>query len=122
MASFLRVRWFLNKLTKHDGLIDWNKTAPEIKNHIRGMIPWPGSFTYYRGKRIIVHRAEIATAPVPSPERGVIIAATKESILVATSHDALAIQELQLEAHKRLTAAEFIAGHKINAGERFGNS
>ncbi|MBI4745425.1 MAG: methionyl-tRNA formyltransferase [Deltaproteobacteria bacterium] len=33
-------------LEKSDGLIDWHKTAEEIRNRIRGLNPWPGTYTY----------------------------------------------------------------------------
>ena len=44
-------------LKKEDGLIDWNKSAVEIERRVRGLDPWPGSFTRAGGKLLKVHRA-----------------------------------------------------------------
>ena len=48
---------FAGKLKKTDGLIDWKKPAFEIVNLIRGCMPWPGAFTYYKGKTVKIHKA-----------------------------------------------------------------
>ena len=46
-------------LKKEDGLIDWNKPALEIERRVRGLDPWPGSFTHAGGKLLKVHRVDI---------------------------------------------------------------
>lgn len=106
---------FAPKLKKEDGLINWNKSACEICNLIRGVINWPGAFTYYKGKLLKIYKARVcplARLPV-SQFAGEIISASKENILVATGKDSLGILELQLEGKRKMTVEEFIAGHKI---------
>ena len=49
---------FAPKLEKHHGLIEWNKNAQDIVNQIRGLIPWPGAWTYYQGKILKIYKAE----------------------------------------------------------------
>jgi len=110
------------KLKKEDGLIDWNKSAQEICNLIRGVINWPGAFTYYKGKLLKIYKARVcllASLPV-SQFAGEIISASKENILVATGKDSLEILELQLEGKRRMKVAEFISGHKILPREILG--
>lgn len=109
------------KLKKEDGLISWDKPAGEIYNLIRGSIEWPGAFTYYKGKLVKIYKARILEAPdagsrIPGGE---VVQAGKEGIIVATGSGNLAIEELQVEGKRRMGAKDFIAGHKICAGEKF---
>ena len=43
---------YVPMMTRETGLIDWNKSAVEIHNLVRGTNPWPGAYTFYRGKRL----------------------------------------------------------------------
>ena len=49
-------------LRKEDGLIPWEHDALAVHNHIRGMNPWPGSFSWYRGAYLKIHEAEPRTS------------------------------------------------------------
>ncbi len=110
---------FAPKLKKEDGRIDWNKPAGDILNLIRGCISWPGAFTYYKGKLLKIYKARVAIDSEHKSIRvaGEIVRASKEGIVVATEKDNLLIEELQIEGKKRMKIEEFIAGHKICAGE-----
>jgi methionyl-tRNA formyltransferase len=110
------------KLKKEDGQINWGKSGQDICNLIRGMLPWPGAFTYYNGKLLKIYRASVcpfARLPV-CPLPGEIIKVSGEGIVVATRRDNLIIKELQIEGKKRMDVKEFIAGHKICVGEILG--
>jgi methionyl-tRNA formyltransferase len=115
---------FAPKLKKEDGLIDWHKPAEEIYNLIRGCLGWPGGFSYYKGKLLKIYKAGViplsrySVSPLP----GEIIEVSKEGIVVVTGKGNLVIQELQIEGKRRMTAEEFVAGHKILAGEILKNS
>jgi methionyl-tRNA formyltransferase len=111
------------KLKKGDGLIAWEKPTGEIHNLIRGCAKWPGAFTYYNGKLIKIYQAEVsrrAGEPVSRSAPGEIIDISKEGLSVACGKDILIIKELQLEGKRRMSAEEFIAGHKISIGDSFG--
>ena len=62
---------FAPKLEKHHGLIEWDKNALDIVNQIRGLIPWPGAWTYYQGKILKILKAEVVDGgkrqPLPNP-------------------------------------------------------
>ncbi|MBU1179152.1 methionyl-tRNA formyltransferase [Patescibacteria group bacterium] len=45
--------------TKKDGEIDWNEPPEIIERKIRALAPWPGAYTFYNGKRIIIAAAEL---------------------------------------------------------------
>lgn len=112
---------FAPKLKKEDGLIDWDKSAQEICNLIRGTIAWPGAFTYYKGKLLKICKAKNIRVSEEQRSRGAgeITEVSKDAIIVACGKDNLIIEELQIEGKRKMTAKEFIAGHKICAGEKF---
>ncbi|MDD2680444.1 MAG: methionyl-tRNA formyltransferase [Candidatus Omnitrophica bacterium] len=110
------------KLKKGDGCINWDKPALEIFNLIRGSLPWPGAFTYYKGKLLKIHKAE-SGPPVsqkPLPRGGVVLSADKNGLRIMADGSSLLIKELQPEGKRKMSAVEFIAGHKIKAGDIFG--
>lgn len=108
-------------LRKEDGRVPWELDALAVHNHIRGMNPWPGSFTFYRGAYIKVHEA----APwdlVPRNEKpGRILEAKDGSIVVACGRGAARLVQLQAEGKRTLGAAEFLRGFPLEAGGVFEN-
>ena len=106
------------KLKKQDGLIDWQKTAGEIHNKVRGMNPWPGAFTFFRGKRVVIIKADVVAG---SREPGSVIVKEEEGIEVGTGKDILVLQELQVEGKKQNNAVDFVHGYRVNEGEKFGS-
>ncbi|HOW43006.1 MAG TPA: methionyl-tRNA formyltransferase [Candidatus Omnitrophota bacterium] len=110
------------RLTKKHGLIDWAQPAQHIVNLVRGAQPWPGAFTHFRGKLIKVHQAVLAAAPADAGTDcapGQVLRVSKEGIEVAAGQGVVKLLELQAEAGRRMSVSEFIAGHKVCAGERF---
>lgn len=106
-------------LKKEDGLIDWLRSANEIERRVRGLDPWPGSYTSVRGKLLKVHRAKIISAEsMANP--GEIVRADADGFCVATASGLLALEEVQLENKKRLPGVEFIKGARIKAGDCLG--
>ncbi|MDD5771328.1 MAG: methionyl-tRNA formyltransferase, partial [Candidatus Omnitrophica bacterium] len=111
------------KLKKEDGLIDWGSSASSIHNQVRGVLPWPGAFTFFRGKMLKVFETDVLPVfPNHKPLAGEVIRADKNGIVVACGRGFLNIRELQLEAGKRMPAQNFIIGHKLKLGDNFGRS
>lgn len=111
------------KLTKQDGLIDWNNPAAAIHNQIRGVLPWPSAFTSYRRKLLKVFQANpLPVFPAHKPVPGEVVRADKHGIVVACGRGFLEIKELQLEAGRRMPAESFVIGHKLAAGEILGKN
>jgi methionyl-tRNA formyltransferase len=103
-------------LKKEDGLIDWTKPAVEIERRVRGLDPWPGSFTHFGDKTLKVHRAKIiATEPTGKP--GEVIRSDSGGLWIATTNGVIELVEVQLENKKRLPGAEFIKGARIKVGD-----
>ncbi|OFZ70163.1 MAG: methionyl-tRNA formyltransferase [Betaproteobacteria bacterium RBG_16_58_11] len=106
------------KLTKEEGLIDWTKKpAWEIAREVRAYNPFPGAQTQWQGESLKLWTAQAIDAV---GEPGVVLAADKTGIVVACGQGALRITELQRAGGKRLTAAQFLAGCALGAGERLG--
>jgi methionyl-tRNA formyltransferase len=109
------------KIKKEDGKIDWSEPAEKILNRMRAFTPWPGAFTFLKGKTksalFKIWRADIIQH---SGKTGEVIQADVHGIVVGCGKDALRILELQLEGGRRMSAQEFLAGHPLKAGERIG--
>jgi methionyl-tRNA formyltransferase len=113
---------FAPKLQKKDGQINWDKSAQDIHGLIKGVLPWPGAFTYYNGKLLKIYRAEVIRSsghPVIRSS-GEITEISGDGIVVSAAQDNLIIKELQIEGKRIMQAGEFIAGHKIRVGEILG--
>lgn len=104
-------------LKKEDGRIDWRRTAEEIRNLIRGMLPWPGAYTYLNGKLLKIYRAAVSEG---EGKPGEAVSAGQGVLRVMTGAGALDILELQLEGGRRLDSRAFLAGRRIEAGTVFG--
>lgn len=104
-------------LKKEDGEIDWGKTAEEIKNLVRGTLPWPGAYTFLDNKILKVYKVRVVEG---QGKPGEVIKSDKETLRVATGENALDILELQIEGGKRLDTATFLRGRKIREGTILG--
>jgi len=104
-------------LKKEDGAIDWTADARSIADRIRGLSPWPGAYTFYGQERWNIWKAAVAQEPAQE-QPGTLLAATKQSLKVATGRGVLELLEIQAANSKRMSAAQFLAGHRINPGEQ----
>lgn len=105
-------------LQREDGIIDFQRSAAEIINRMRGFQPWPGAFTSFRGKQLRVWAAKAATAALTPG----VIKIEDSRLLAGCGHNtALELLEVQPEGKKRMSAADFINGYRPKAGEKLGN-
>jgi len=111
------------KLKKETGWIDWHTPAVAIHNQIRGLLLWPGAFTSYRRKMLKIFSAQVLTAfPSHQPLPGEVVWADASGIVVACGKGFLKLLELQLEGARRMSVQDFMAGHKLAAGEVLGKN
>lgn len=111
---------FAPVLKREDACIDFSRTAEEIDNRWRGFQPWPGAYTFFRGKRLTVHRLARIGARFGALVPGSIVAVGERLFAAAAQDSWIEILELQLEGKRRLAAAEFLRGASLRPGERFG--
>jgi methionyl-tRNA formyltransferase len=105
-------------LKKEDGKVDFQQTAQEILNRLRGFQPWPGAYTSFRGKNLHVCAVQpVERTAVPAE----ILAENGHLIVGCGAGSALELLEVQLEGKKRMPAADFVHGHQPRSGEKLGN-
>ena len=107
---------FAPPLKKENGVIDWNKKAAEISDQIRAFDPWPGAYTYYKGKILRILKAE-QKAREGCPEGKIIEIVKNRGFVVGGCEGALLITEVQPESGRKMSAWEFISGHELNIGD-----
>lgn len=97
--------------------IDWNLSAKEIHNKIRGLSPSPTAFTWLNGKKLKIYNSEIIEDEEHQVtfNNGEIITFDK-SIEVKTENGIVKILELQLEGSKKMSAKDFLNGKKLDEG------
>jgi methionyl-tRNA formyltransferase len=104
---------YASMLKKEDGQIDWSQDAATVKNLVRGMTPWPGAYSHLDDKFLKVYRVQTAAG---SGAPGEVLKAGRDGIEIACGNGSVLIVELQLEGKKRLPAAEFLAGCRLEPG------
>lgn len=101
-------------LKKEDGNIDWNKTAREIFNLIRGTYPWPGAYCTIGSEKVRILKAKPLNDLTGRP--GVIEKVTKDELLVGTGKGLLSILELQPSGRSSMTIMAFLQGRRLIQG------
>lgn len=100
-------------LSKELSPMDWTRTAGQLHDQVRGLIPWPAAVTTLSGNRCKVFSATIL-AERTDAEPGTILRADKAGINVACGEGTvLRIDELQPDGGKRMKAADYLRGHPI---------
>ncbi len=103
-------------LTREDGLIDWNKSAMEIFNLIRGTYPWPGAFCTIGSERVKLIKAKPINNLDGHP--GIIEKITKDELIIGTGMGHLSILELQPSGRSPMTVRDFLQGRNLTKGSR----
>lgn len=107
------------KITPEICKINWNDTAQNVYNFIRGLSPYPGAYTHHRGNRLKIYKSKISTENISGQTSPGQIMSNDNNLYVCCADGFLEILELQLEGKKRLPGREFIRGHKFETNEKF---
>ena len=124
---------YAEKLIKTEGEIDWTQSATLIERQIRGLTPWPGTYTFLAGQRVKVLASLPMNASQPTDKSaGTVISVGRKAILVACGHDintdngvekleasTLAITQLQFAGSKPMSAEQICHGNQLNDGDQF---
>jgi methionyl-tRNA formyltransferase len=102
-------------MSKELGRIDWQKPASEIRNLVRGTIPWPTAFTTYKGQPMKIFKCREHVTD-KACEAGKIISVARDEIVVGTGLNMIGIQELQFSGGKRLSVKDFLVGNHFEEG------
>ena len=90
--------------------IDWNQTALQVHNHVRGLHPWPVATMVLQGKTFKVHDTRVVSG---SGTPGQILGLTKTGLVIACGEGAVEITSLQAEGGKRMAAPDYFRGHPL---------
>ena len=109
-------------LEREDGRMDFAvRSAAELVNRWRGFQPWPGAFTSFDGRKLIVHRMSEVSALDDVVTAGTTVVKDKRMLVACAQNTWLELLEVQLEGKKRIAAAEFLRGlHSGHATIRLG--
>lgn len=105
---------YAKQLTKEMGRLDFTRPAEELERYIRGLNPWPGTYTQLDGKTFKIWRAEVVTLADSSLEIGTVTDITKKSFTFVTGKGGLRVLELQPEGKRRMTTEEFLRGYHFH--------
>ena len=100
-------------LSKELSPMDFTRSAQELHNQVRGLIPWPAASAQLQGVRCKIFSTRVETR---AGEPGRVLEAGKTGLLVACGQDALRILELQPDGGKRMASADYLRGHPLEEG------
>jgi methionyl-tRNA formyltransferase len=105
-------------LKREDALVDFARPAAEIYNRWRGFQPWPGAYTFFRGRKLTLHR--LLPAGSMAAPAGEMVVEGDRLFVAAGSATRLELLEVQLEGKKRMPVADFLHGAVPRPHERLG--
>jgi methionyl-tRNA formyltransferase len=113
------------RLKKTDGEVDWNRSARQIANQVRALKPWPGTFTTWQrpdgvAVRLILDRVSAAAEATCNAPPGEVVLADKSRLQVATAEGQLSLDRVQPAGKRSMAIDEFLRGHSVAVGDRFG--
>ncbi|HFU4203319.1 TPA: methionyl-tRNA formyltransferase [Streptococcus suis] len=110
---------FSPNIQPEEEVLDWNKSARQLFNQIRGMYPWPVAHTHWQGERFKIQEAVEVEGSGPV---GQVISRTKKELVVATGQGAISLKTVQPAGKPKMTIADFLngAGRDIAVGDQFG--
>lgn len=120
-------------IKKSDGLVDWQKSAREVADLIRGFNPWPGTYTFFfsgdaeEGARFKLHLAKVLEdkdfleiSEEDEPRAGEVVYAENGRLIVATGqHGFVELLTLQAPGKRAMSASDILNGYHMNAGDFF---
>ena len=111
------------KVNKDDGIIDWNESAQQIHNKVRGFKPWPSTYTYINGVCIKITETRlnptIDKENINSEEIGKIIGKINKGIGVVTGEGVITIKKVQPACKKEMDALSWYNGARLLQGSKF---
>ena len=104
-------------LSKELSPIDWNLSAQEIHNKIRGLCPWPSACAMLNGKKVKIHKSILVADKGASA--GEIVQNNKHLVVSCGDGKCIEILNLQAEGKKAMSADDFMRGNALNIGDKF---
>src|SRR5436190_5434490 len=125
------------RLKKEHGAVDWTRTAEQIRNQVRALKPWPGTFTFWRRPgqeplRIVIDNVSVLGLGIRAAARvaglddpavansvgqpryapGQVIVSDGKQLIVATGEGGLAIAQIAPAGKRHMNVEEFLRGYR----------
>ncbi len=127
---------FAPKLSKDDGLIDWDSSSTTVHDLIRGTYPWPGAYTYYQGEKInicrsrdlgklegdLVDRLPLQEHVDDSGPGDIIDSGSLGLVVKCGENSAVRLIRLQPPSRCEMSGTDFVNGYHLDVGDRFSES
>lgn len=107
---------YASMIFKKDGELDFSKSPQELECLIRGLDPWPGAYSFYKGQMIKIWSAEALDKTTDKAD-GTILSAAGKGIEIAAGGKVLVADVIQMPGKKRVKAEDFLKGNKLEEGE-----
>ena len=104
-------------LKKEDGHLDWHQPAAAIHNRVRGLQPWPGVQTLFRGQPLLIWKSRVTQG---SGAPGAVL--STRPLVIAAGEGALELVEVQMEGRKRMPASDFANGQRLTENDKLGEA
>ncbi|MBI9105000.1 MAG: hypothetical protein JEY99_21470 [Spirochaetales bacterium] len=104
-------------------MIDWTLPAVDLALRCRALTPWPGTYTFFEGERLIIHKASVFENPDdrPVPEEPGRVFTIGSEVCVITGEGLLRIESLQAACRKKQNIRDFINGNRSLINSKLGN-
>ena len=111
------------RLKKEHGAVDWSRAAKEIRNQVRALKPWPGTYTFWKRPgqeplRLSIDQATVVDGPANEP--GKVVTSHSKQLIVATGDQCLSIEHVAPAGKRHMTVEEFLRGYRVREGDVFG--
>jgi methionyl-tRNA formyltransferase len=107
-------------LEREDGLVDFLRPAIQIYNRWRGFQPWPGAYTHFREKKLVLHRMIPMELRSEQSYPSEVRVESGRLFVDCGENSRIEIFEVQLEGKKRMPVADFLRGYQLKSGDRLG--
>ncbi len=115
------------RLRKSNGEIDWSRSAHQIRNQVRAMKPWPGSFTFWRRNqgnpvRVILDQVSVVDESTADAHFGEVVSSDQGHLWIASGEGMLSVEQIQPAGKRVMKIEEFLRGHPVKTGDQFGGN
>ena len=106
---------YAKQLTKEMGRLDFSWNAEKLERYVRGLNPWPGTYTFRDGQMLKIWAAEVCDGSYEAMP-GTVVAVDKNSFSVQTGSGVLRVTEVQPQGKRRMSAEEYLRGYRLEQG------
>ena len=110
---------FVKPISKEQGKIDWNNSKEVIYNHVRGLNPFPGAYTFNKNKEMIkIYKIEKVEKKYSGKNGEVVEIINKKGPVIKTENGGIILLEVKFQGKKIQTGMDILNGRKMSIGER----